>query len=201
MNRAQAPVQPNSQSPALPEPDASGSDSNPQISKSHRLPDLAAGHNSGEAPSSPPKPAGSQNLPTMPKNFRKRSIEPDADDRSDDEDTRRYHVPPPSNFLFALASLAFPLTRCSLSSQRRLEEIKYMQKLRERKLGIPADPVAASTNGSSARGRGGGGASAAGEADKEDLVLQDTFAQETAVTIEDPNMYVFLLLLCTICDY
>lgn len=64
-----------------------------------------------------------------------------------------------------------------------------MQKLRERKLGIPADPVAASTNGSSSRGRGGGGASAAGEAEKEDLVLQDTFAQETAVTIEDPNMY------------
>jgi hypothetical protein len=62
-----------------------------------------------------------------------------------------------------------------------------MQKLRERKLGVPADPVAASTNGSSARGRGGG-ASAAGEAEKEDLVLQDTFAQETAVTIEDPNM-------------
>jgi hypothetical protein len=61
--------------------------------------------------------------------------------------------------------------------------------------GHPADPVAASTNGSSARGRGGGGASAAGEAEKEDLVLQDTFAQETAVTIEDPNMY----LLCFSC--
>jgi hypothetical protein len=68
-----------------------------------------------------------------------------------------------------------------------LEEIKYMQKLRERKLGIPA---AASTNGSSAaRGRLGGGGAAIGEAEKEDLVLHDTFAQETAVTIEDPNMY------------
>ncbi|WVZ57089.1 hypothetical protein U9M48_007525 [Paspalum notatum var. saurae] len=96
----------------------------------------------------------------MPRNFRKRSIEPDSDDRSDDEDTRRV----------------------------ALEEIKYMQKLRERKLGIPADPAAASNNGSSARGRVGGGAAAAGEAEKEDLVLQDTFAQETAVTIEDPNM-------------
>ncbi|KAJ1296965.1 hypothetical protein BS78_01G341900 [Paspalum vaginatum] len=96
----------------------------------------------------------------MPRNFRKRSIEPDADDRSDDEDTRRV----------------------------TLEEIKYMQKLRERKLGIPADLAAASINGSSAGGRVGGGAAAAGEAEKEDLVLQDTFAQETAVTIEDPNM-------------
>ena len=64
-----------------------------------------------------------------------------------------------------------------------------MQKLRERKLGIPAGPAAASTNGSSGRGRVGSGAAAAGEAEKEDLVLQDTFAQETAVTIEDPNMY------------
>jgi hypothetical protein len=70
-----------------------------------------------------------------------------------------------------------------------LEEIKYMQKLRERKLGIPADLAAASTNGSSARGLLGTGAAVAGEAEKEDLVLQDTFAQETAVTIEDPNMY------------
>jgi hypothetical protein len=73
-----------------------------------------------------------------------------------------------------------------------------MQKLRERKLGVPADPVAASTNGSSARGRGGG-ASAAGEAEKEDLVLQDTFAQETAVTIEDPNMY--LLCFSRVCRF
>ena len=70
-----------------------------------------------------------------------------------------------------------------------------MQKLRERKLGIPADPAAASTNGSSARGRVGGGGAAVGEAEKEDLVLQDTFAQETAVTIEDPNLYFALLCL------
>lgn len=28
------------------------------------------------------------------------------------------------------------------------------------------------------------------EGEKEELVLQDTFAQETAVTVEDPNMYV-----------
>jgi hypothetical protein len=73
-----------------------------------------------------------------------------------------------------------------------------MQKLRERKLGIPAASVAtgaaaaATTDGSSARGRGGGGPRVAGEAGNEDLVLQDTFAQETAVTIEDPNMCVVL---------
>ncbi|KQK21527.1 hypothetical protein BRADI_1g61360v3 [Brachypodium distachyon] len=101
----------------------------------------------------------------MQKNFRKRNLEPDTADHSDDEDVRRV----------------------------ALEEIKYMQKLRERKLGIPAASVATgaaatTTDGSSARGRGGGGAAAASETDKEDLVLQDTFAQETAVTIEDPNM-------------
>ena len=77
-----------------------------------------------------------------------------------------------------------------------------MQKLRERKLGIPAASVAigaaASTiDGSTARGRGGGGAAAASETDKEDLVLQDTFAQETAVTIEDPNMCVVV----SVCGY
>jgi hypothetical protein len=27
-----------------------------------------------------------------------------------------------------------------------------------------------------------------GEGEKEELVLQETFAQETAVTVEDPNM-------------
>ncbi|XP_040377802.1 protein COP1 SUPPRESSOR 2 [Oryza brachyantha] len=101
----------------------------------------------------------------MRKNFRKRNLEEaDAADHSDDEDARRV----------------------------ALEEIKYMQKLRERKLGIPAAAGAslAPPDGASPRGRGGGGGglAAAGDAEKEDLVLQDTFAQETAVTIEDPNM-------------
>lgn len=45
-----------------------------------------------------------------------------------------------------------------------------------------------SANKSDAGGlRDAGGA----DADKDELVLQDTFAQETAVTIEDPNMYAF----------
>jgi hypothetical protein len=108
----------------------------------------------------------------MRKNFRKRNLEADAAaDHSDDDDARRV----------------------------ALEEIKYMQKLRERKLGIPAAAAAAgassaaSADGASPRGRGGGGGglAAGGDAEKEDLVLQDTFAQETAVTIEDPNMCVF----------
>ncbi|OEL29543.1 hypothetical protein BAE44_0009441 [Dichanthelium oligosanthes] len=118
------------------------------------------------------------------KNFRKRALEPDSDDRSDDEDTRRYPSLRPAASPGLLPDASLPSSPCSVA----LEEIKYMQKLRERKLGIPADPAAASTNGSSARGRVGGGGAAIGEAEKEDLVLQDTFAQETAVTIEDPNM-------------
>lgn len=127
----------------------------------------------------------------MPRNFRKRGIEPDTDDGSDDEDTRRYASLQSTPLSLSLALLGLLADACLPSSHRSvaLEEIKYMQKLRERKLGIPAVPAAASTNGSSARGRLGSGTAAAGEAEKEDLVLQDTFAQETAVTIEDPNMY------------
>ncbi|XP_015690586.1 protein COP1 SUPPRESSOR 2-like [Oryza brachyantha] len=101
----------------------------------------------------------------MRKNFRKWNLEEaDVADHFDDENARRV----------------------------ALEEIKYMQKLRERKLGIPAAAGAslAPPDGASPRGRGGGGGglAAAEDADKEDLVLQGTFAQETAVTIEDPNM-------------
>ena len=40
-----------------------------------------------------------------------------------------------------------------------------------------------------------------GEGKKEELVLQDTFAQETAVTIEDPNMYNFILFISIICIF
>lgn len=56
-----------------------------------------------------------------------------------------------------------------------------MQKNREKKPGIPALLTAKST-----AHRAGDG-----EGEKEDLVLQDTFAQETAVTVEDPHMYPF----------
>lgn len=90
-----------------------------------------------------------------------------------------------------------------------LEEIKFLQKQRERRAGIPAvlslstqtsTAVAAggsgglarkSTDGNSKTGGAGGSKneSAGAEGDKDDLVLQDTFAQETAVMVEDPNMY------------
>lgn len=71
-----------------------------------------------------------------------------------------------------------------------LQEIKLLQKQRERKFGIPANPSLPTQIGT-------GGSLAAKTADKNDgdggdkdeLVLQDTFAQETAVMVEDPNMY------------
>ncbi|KAG1328337.1 Protein COP1 SUPPRESSOR 2 [Cocos nucifera] len=85
------------------------------------------------------------------KNFRKRSLEQDPD--SEDEEERRL----------------------------ALEEVRFLQKQRERKPGIPALPIAEPVPR-----RPGEKADADGE--KEDLVLQDTFAQETAVTVEDPNM-------------
>lgn len=86
-----------------------------------------------------------------------------------------------------------------------LEEVKLLQKQRERKLGIPAlhtapqhsptGPGGALRRTTSGGGGGGGGVGDKGDGDggKEDLVLQDTFAQETAVTIEDPNMYAIVL--------
>lgn len=64
-----------------------------------------------------------------------------------------------------------------------LEEVKFLQRQRDRKPGIPAMP---SLHNSSVltmpRAKNDG------DGEKEELVLQDTFAQETAVTVEDPNM-------------
>jgi hypothetical protein len=90
-----------------------------------------------------------------------------------------------------------------------LEEVKFLQKQRERKSGIPAVSINASSSSSSkttgAPGVGFGvgfakvgghrdsaknDAAGAPDAEKEDLVLHDNFAQETAVMVEDPNMYV-----------
>ncbi|WVY95567.1 hypothetical protein V8G54_027718 [Vigna mungo] len=70
-----------------------------------------------------------------------------------------------------------------------LEEIKLLQKQRERKSGIPANPSLQAQSGTvgalaakaAEKNDGDGG-------DKDELVLQDTFAQETAVLVEDPNM-------------
>lgn len=80
-----------------------------------------------------------------------------------------------------------------------LEEVKFLQKQRERKAGIPAVPVsiqtqvpvstkkiATATSSATASKDGDGGA----DSEKDDLALiKDTFAQETAVMVEDPNMY------------
>lgn len=96
------------------------------------------------------------------KNFRKRSFqedEPEENHASEDEQERRL----------------------------ALEEVKFLQKQRERKLGIPAIPMV-QTGGAVAK------VSEKVEADgeKEELVLQDTFAQETAVMVEDPNMVKYI---------
>lgn len=94
-----------------------------------------------------------------------------------------------------------------------LEEVKFLQKQRQRKSGIPA--VVGGESASDIKiGIGSGSKKAADDAqshhhqyqsnsktpadpsdadkDKDDLVLQDTFAQETAVMVEDPNMYAHL---------
>ncbi|KAL9318771.1 hypothetical protein ACSQ67_015288 [Phaseolus vulgaris] len=107
------------------------------------------------------------------KNYRKRSAPTDEDQRlqsqnnneSDDERERRM----------------------------ALEEIKLLQKQRERKSGIPANPSLQAQSGTvgalaakaAEKNDGDGG-------DKDELVLQDTFAQETAVMVEDPNMVKYI---------
>ncbi|KAJ9696793.1 hypothetical protein PVL29_008816 [Vitis rotundifolia] len=95
------------------------------------------------------------------KNFRKRSIEDDQakdNNNSEDEEERRL----------------------------ALEEVKFLQKQRERKLGIPAISTLQTT--SVAPTKKVAEKNEGPDGDKEELVLQDTFAQETAVMVEDPNM-------------
>ncbi|KAM3358229.1 protein COP1 SUPPRESSOR 2 isoform X1 [Capsicum galapagoense] len=110
------------------------------------------------------------------RNFRKRSIVDDGEENSSAKDNNE-----------------------SDDEQERsrlaLEEVKFLQKQRERKLGVPA--ISSTTSQVTA---GGGGNSSAGglvrkvndkgegDGEKDELVLQDTFAQETAVMEEDPNM-------------
>ncbi|EYU46891.1 hypothetical protein ABFS82_04G000400 [Erythranthe guttata] len=99
------------------------------------------------------------------KNFRKRSIEVEEEDEDHE-------------------------MRLTLA----LEEVKFLQRQRGKKSGIsallsPAPP--ASAGGSATDGSGlirTVNDKTEGDAEKDDLVLQDTFAQETAVMVEDPNM-------------
>ncbi|KAH6832203.1 integrator complex subunit-like protein [Perilla frutescens var. hirtella] len=104
------------------------------------------------------------------RNFRKRSIEVEDEDQDPDHEKR-----------LALS----------------LEEVKFLQRQREKKSGIPALPTlqpsaaAATTTTSTTAAslaRSNVNDKNEGDIEKDDLVLQDTFAQETAVMVEDPNM-------------
>ena len=64
-----------------------------------------------------------------------------------------------------------------------LEEVKFLQKQRERRFGVASGQLIPPVGGLTKAQE-----KVDGEGKKEELVLQDTFAQETAVTIEDPNM-------------
>ncbi|MBA0715103.1 hypothetical protein Golax_014025 [Gossypium laxum] len=75
------------------------------------------------------------------------------------------------------------MKRTSECIRLALEEVKFLQKQRERKSGIPAIP-SVQTGGIVAKVT----EKAEADGEKEELVLQDTFAQETAVLVEDPNM-------------
>ncbi|CAI9770310.1 unnamed protein product [Fraxinus pennsylvanica] len=79
-----------------------------------------------------------------------------------------------------------------------LEEVKFLQRQRERKSGIPALLIATQA-AATAGGTEANNASTSslgrkvndkneGDGEKDDLVLQDIFAQETVVMVEDPNM-------------
>lgn len=69
-----------------------------------------------------------------------------------------------------------------------LEEVKFLQKQRERRNGVVANQLGQSLGGLNPKVADKG----EGEGEKEEQVLQDTFAQETAVTIEDPNMLKYI---------
>jgi hypothetical protein len=64
-----------------------------------------------------------------------------------------------------------------------MEEVKFLQKQRERRVRMVANQLAQPIGQAPKVADKG-----EGEGEKEELVLQDTFAQETAVTVEDPNM-------------
>jgi len=94
-------------------------------------------------------------------------------------------------FLYGILCQGFGFTDAITLYRMALEEIKLLQKQRERKSGIPANPSLQAQSGTvgalaakaAEKNDGDGG-------DKDELVLQDTFAQETAVMVEDPNMCV-----------
>lgn len=74
-----------------------------------------------------------------------------------------------------------------LMCRSEIEDIRLLQKNRERKRGLAIDTLeinkVASVSLVKPEGKPVGN-----EEGTEELVLQDTFAQETAVHVEDPNM-------------
>ncbi|KAJ6879752.1 hypothetical protein NC652_033151 [Populus alba x Populus x berolinensis] len=93
------------------------------------------------------------------RNFRKRTFEEDEHNKASDDDEQERRL--------------------------ALEEVKFLQKQRERKSGIPALATTSQTATTVAAKLT---EKTDGDGEKEELVLQDTFAQETAVMVEDPNM-------------
>ncbi|CAI5968721.1 unnamed protein product [Closterium sp. NIES-65] len=89
----------------------------------------------------------------------------------------------------APAAAAAARVECRVSA---LEEVRLLQQQRVRLKGIAADGALTGAEGAEGKGGGAGAQGEAGEEGEggEELVLQDTFAQETAITVEDPNMYV-----------
>lgn len=73
-------------------------------------------------------------------------------------------------------------------NERRLtlEEVRFLQRQRERRSGIAGAQIIPPVGLAKPQDKGDG------EGKKEELVLQDTFAQETAVTVEDPNMLTYV---------
>lgn len=101
---------------------------------------------------------------------------------------------------------------CAIRLALALEEVKFLQKQREKKSGIPALPIPApsvAASGVASNSSAGGlvhkvNDKSEGDGEKDDLVLQDTFAQETAVMVEDPNMYAIppsVLFVFTKCEF
>ncbi|KAK1398684.1 Hepatocellular carcinoma-associated antigen 59 [Heracleum sosnowskyi] len=103
------------------------------------------------------------------KNFRKRNLD-DLQDQNQSDSTNA-HVDDDEQ-----------------QTRLALEEIKFLQKQREKKSGIPALLMG---NQGAAVPKGGENKNEV-DGENDELVLQDTFAQETAVMVEDPNMLKYI---------
>ncbi|GLT31743.1 hypothetical protein SLA2020_064540 [Shorea laevis] len=98
------------------------------------------------------------------KNFRKRSFKEEEEEEEGDQNN---------------------VSEDEVERRLVLEEVKFLQKQMERKSRIP-DIIPTAQTGAAVVAKGTDKVEADGE--KEELVLQDAFAQETAVMVEDPNI-------------